>query len=344
MLFGRLRSLGLSLRCFGLMLLAGCNAGDGVPEAIKSERNASFDNPDTRVTSLERMTNRLGMAFRLIPEGEFAMGTEDVSPFGEFAACEQPQHVVRLTRPFWMSECEVTVGQFRRFVEETSFRTEAERTGQGVNGLNLLTGEVQQHSERIWSSPGFLQTEQHPVVGVSWSDAHDFCVWLSQKEERVYRLPTEAEWEYACRAGSKTPFASGDSLSPMIANVGDVALRAVFARATSTANWSDQYPFTAHVGSCQPNRFGLYDMHGNVGEWCQDWFDSEYYASSPAVDPPGPAAATNWRVVRGGSWYNSPVHCRSAGRHDGLPTAPSTTNGFRVVLEADQAREPSAAH
>ncbi len=329
-------SLQVSAVLFAGTLLAGCSSGIVAPKNHLPEQAAAHadDSADSVPISPERMTNRLGMALRLIPAGEFKMGTEDASLFGEFAACEQPQHIVRLTRPFWMSECEVTVGQFRRFVAATGYRTEAEQSGQGVNGLDLLTGEVAQRPDRIWSSPGFSQSDQHPVVGVSRNDAQEFCVWLSQLEERTYRLPTEAEWEYACRAGAKTAFASGEVFEPRMGNVGDLALRAVFTSATDTANWSDQFPFTAPVGTFQPNRFGLFDMHGNVGEWCHDWFDAEYYAASSETDPQGPEAATHWRVVRGGSWYNSPVHCRSAGRHDGLPTAPSTTNGFRVVLEA----------
>ncbi len=316
--------------------LAGCSSGIVAPKiklpeqtALKADDESAGSSP----ISPERMTNRLGMGLRLIPAGEFKMGTKDASPFGEFATCEQPQHAVRVTRPFWMSECEITVGQFRRFVAATGYRTEAEQSGRGVNGLDLLTGEVAHRPERIWSSPGFTQSEQHPVVAVSRSDAQEFCVWLSQLEDRSYRLPTEAEWEYACRAGTTTAFASGDIFEPGLGNVGDLSLRAVFSAATDTANWSDQFPFTAPVGTFRPNRFGLFDMHGNVGEWCHDWFDATYYAASPEADPQGPETSTRWRVVRGGSWYNSPTHCRSAGRHDGLPTAPSTTNGFRVVLE-----------
>lgn len=337
------------LLLFGVML-TGCSSAIVAPHKSLSEHEAAEtndsndDSAEARPTPLERMINRPGISFRLIPAGGFLMGTDDVSPFGDFAACEQPQHFVRLTRSFWMSECEVTVGQFRRFVAETGYRTEAEQSGQGVVSLDLLTGEVAQRSERIWSSPGFAQTDAHPVVGVSRLDALKFCAWLSQSDGETYRLPTEAEWEYACRAGTKTAFASGDTFSPHLGNVGDMALRKVFSAATDTEHWSDQFPFTAPVGSFQPNRFGLFDMHGNVGEWCDDWFDAKYYAYAPEVNPRGPPSATQWRVVRGGSWYNTSSHCRSAGRHDGLLTAPSTTNGFRVVMEAILSSESAVAN
>ncbi len=339
MLNARLNSMGRLRQGFPIvlvgMLLVGCNLRGVAPtKSLPEPINSSTDESAASLPiPLSRMTNRGGMSFRLVPAGEFAMGTKDVTPMGELAICEQPRHVVRLTRPFWMGECEVTAGQFRQFVEATDYRTDAELTGDGVNGLDLLTGAVSQSTDRIWSSPGFPQTDQHPVVAVSRNDALEFCVWLSQLEGRTYRLPTEAEWEFACRAGSETPFACGELFDSMMGNVADIALRGKFSGATEVAPWDDEFPFTAPVGSFQPNRFGLFDMHGNVGEWCLDWFDADYYRVSPTVDPRGPAGPTAWRVVRGGSWYNSPPHCRSACRHDGLRTAPSTTNGFRIVIE-----------
>jgi formylglycine-generating enzyme required for sulfatase activity len=315
-------------------MLAGCSTGPLATNRAAPEPLVSPEKREAAQPPFPRTVNRMGLAFRRLPAGEFTRGTDDGARVGEFAACEQPRHLVRLTKPFWMSECEVTRGQFQRFVVETGYRTEAERSGEGVNGLDVKTGAVVRRAEQTWLSPGFAQTDQHPVVAVSDDDAQQFCRWLSQQDGRTYRLPTEAEWEYACRAGTDTAFASGETFSPQLGNVGDAALRAVFAQGSDLAAWSDQYPFTAPVGSFQPNRFGLFDMHGNVGEWCQDWF-APYGAASPQVDPRGPNEPTAWRVVRGGSWYNSPEHCRSAGRHDGLPTAPSTTNGFRVVMEAE---------
>lgn len=322
-----------------MLVLLGCNAAIVAPKKTLNELSTSAtekkENVEDSANVLpQRMSNRIGMALRLIPAGAFRMGTDEAQLPGEFAQCERPQHDVRLTHAFWIGECEVTVGQFRRFMGETRYRTDAERSRDGVNGLDLTTGEVRQRREQIWSSPGFEQNDQHPVVGLSHRDAQEFCKWLSQLEDQTYRLPTEAEWEYACRAGTTTAFSSGESFSPQSGNVGDLALSAAFPAAMGVANWSDQFPFTAPVGTFQPNRWGLFDMHGNVGEWCLDGFDANYYAVSPNVDPTGPATATRWHVVRGGSWYNSPAHCRSAGRHDGMPTAASTTNGFRVVRES----------
>lgn len=276
-----------------------------------------------------------GMRFSRIPAGDFLMGaTELVVPL-ENGHCETPAHRVVISTDFWMSQTEVTVGQFRRFVHETDYRTEYADIGLGCNSLNLKTGQVQQLNETQWDSPGFGQTNEHPVVCVSHGDATAYCEWLSKIHGRAFRLPSEAEWEYACRAGSESTFSTGNNSESLqgAANIGDVALRKKYGSAEGTAPWNDGFPFTAPVGSFRPNDFGLFDMHGNVGEWCSDWFDAEYYKTSPTVDPTGPKWQQHCRVVRGGSWYNTALSCRSSGRHDGIETAPSTTNGFRVVLE-----------
>ena len=147
-----------------------------------------------------------------------------------------------------------------------------------------------------------------PVGWVSWEDAHGFCRRLSQKDGRTYRLPTEAEWEYACRGGTTGPYA------------GDLE-----AMAWHRENSGDR---THRVGQKRPNAFGLYDMHGNVFEWCQDWHGD--YASNPEVDPQGPAGGTD-RVLRGGSWGTDPKLCCSAVRVSCTPDGRSSDVGFRVV-------------
>lgn len=285
-----------------------------------------------------------------IPAGRFLMGNVD-GPLPEHLAayadqiaimqqCEQPRHAVQITRPFEISDCEVTVQQFRNFVHFSGYVTEAESSGTGANGLNAASDQVVQKPECVWTSPGFPQTDQHPVVCVSWQDAMAYCAWLSTQTGRRWRLPTEAEWEYCCRAGSDTVYASGDNDASLqeYANCGDQALAAYCSLLTSAAPWNDGFAFTAPVRSFRPNALGLYDMHGNVGEWCADWFQANYYQSSTDIDPTGPDAPQEWRVVRGGSWYNMPFSCRSSGRHDSVPTAASTTNGFRVVRELPEAR------
>jgi formylglycine-generating enzyme required for sulfatase activity len=263
------------------------------------------------------------------------MGNPEPEQFGQYSRCEGPQHRVRIRQPFLMSKFEITVRQFRTFAESTGYQTDAERSGEGVNGLDVQSGQVVQRPQCIWTNPGFEQQDDHPVVCVSWHDAAAFCRWLTQQTGRNCRLPTEAEWEYCCRGRSQTTYFTGDDaeLLKTAANCGDQSLTEVCSAASSTANWNDTFAFTAPVGSFSANAFGLHDMHGNVGEWCQDWFDATYYTEAEVDDPTGPERPTQWRVVRGGSWYNAPASCRSSGRHDGIATAASTTNGFRIVVE-----------
>lgn len=285
-----------------------------------------------------------------IPAGTFFMGRGDLPtpqellPYQNQIAMmqqsEQPRHEVHITHAFEISQYEITVQQFRHFVNSSGYITDAQRSGLGANGLDAAQDAVVQRPECVWLSPGFAQTEHHPVVCVSWQDTVAYCDWLSNRTGRTWRLPTEAEWEYCCRAGSDTLFASGNNSVSLqeFANCGDQALAAHCSLLTSAAKWNDGFAFTAPVGSFRPNAFGLYDLHGNVGEWCGDWFQSDFYEQSSGIDPTGPATPVQWRVVRGGSWYNMPFSCRSSGRHDGVPTAASTTNGFRVVRELPESR------
>ena len=155
-----------------------------------------------------------------------------------------------------------------------------------------------------WRNAGFEQTDEHPVVNVSWNDAVAFCKWLSKKEGKTYRLPTEAEWEYACRAGTTTRYYSGDDPETLakVGNVADATAKAKFPDWKWTIKASDGYVFTAPVGKFKPNAFGLYDMHGNAWQWCADWYGADYYTKSPTDDPTGPSTGS-FRVLRGGSWY-----------------------------------------
>lgn len=301
-------------------------AADG---AVADDRN-----PVSEARALPAILQELGISLVRIESGRFQMGNPDQSRFGQFSQGEGPQHPVVISNDLLVARHEVTVGQFRRFVSQTGYVTEAEQSGKGCNGLDVASGSVVRKSDCVWLSPGFRQTDDHPVVCVSWNDALAFCQWLTSKTGLTCRLPTEAEWEYCCRAGSARVFAGGDDADSLrrIANCGDLSLKALCRSLTSTADWDDTYPFTAPVGSFQATTFGIYDMHGNVGEWCLDWFDPDYFATSPEMDPQGPEQAETWRVVRGGSWYNNPFSCRSSGRHDGVPTEASTTNGFRVVI------------
>jgi sulfatase modifying factor 1 len=282
--------------------------------------------------------NSIGMKLVRIPAGEFEMGSPTSEP--GHAANESPVHRVRITRAFEMGAYEVTNAQFRAFAEVTAYETEAQLDVEGGLGLGIdferaaLVRDL--HSDwRNPGFPGFLPGPDHPVLLVSWSDAEAFCKWLSTKEGRTYRLPTEAEWEYAARAGTKTPWWTG-ALPAALAtggNTADAALRTKVTRAKWAAAWQDGHAFLAPVGSFAPNAFGLYDMHGNVWEWCLDWYGADTYAKSPVDDPRGPATGS-FRAIRGGSWWNDAAQNRSAQRLCFKPMFHySLLSGFRVVRE-----------
>jgi sulfatase modifying factor 1 len=198
---------------------------------------------------------------------------------------------------------------------------------------------VQQDPKYTWLNPGFEQTDEHPVVNVSWNDAAAFCAWLSRVDGHPYRLPSEAEWEYACRAGTVTKYSSGDNPESLtaIGNVADGTAKAKHPRMAWAIAARDGFIYTAPAGKFRSNAFGLYDMHGNVMEWCQDWYDLQYYNRSPIDNPPGPSRAESRRlfnrVIRGGSWYNDLLYCRSAVRFGYPPAHRNFYVGFRVARD-----------
>jgi formylglycine-generating enzyme required for sulfatase activity len=295
------------------------------------------------------ITNSIGMRLALVPGGEFWMGNPESleSLCRAFPACEPERidnlddellHKVRITKAFYLGVHEVTIDQFRKFTEEARYEAESDRDGTGGWGYSAeiayFEGRLPRYS---WRDPGFRQAGNHPVVNVTWNDAVAFCEWLSKKEGRTYRLPTEAEWEYACRAGSTTRYQNGDDPEALInvAALYDTTTRGVFPQWTSCAvQGSDGHAFTAPVGSFRPNGFGLCDMHGNVWEWCSDWYGEDYYATSPLNDPPGPDSGVV-RVRRGGSWHTWPLYMRSSFRNYNTPDTRYVLVGFRVALKGE---------
>jgi formylglycine-generating enzyme required for sulfatase activity len=285
----------------------------------------------------------------LVPSGEFKMGGDESAEavaaffdknYGEARlrayGCtnEHPQHLVRITRPFYLGVYDVTRGQFRQFVADTGYKTDAEKgENQGAYGWNPDKNDLEFSKKYSWRNAGFEQTDEHPVINVSWNDATAFCQWLSRKGGKTYRLPTEAEWEYACRAGTTTRYYFGDDPETLakVGNVADATLKAKIPDQINTLKASDGYVFTSPVGSFKPNAFGLYDMHGNAQQWCSDWFDNYNYVSG-ASDPTGPdRGVAGIRVLRGGSWIAGPDFARSAARHGYSPGYRLTDIGFRVA-------------
>ena len=304
------------------------------------------------------LVNSLGMPFVPIPAGEFMMGSDE-SPESLAAswpayerkrftdvADEAPVHRVRITRPFYLGQTEVTVGQFRRFLEASGYVPESVADGTGGYGFNpaydpatTARGDAFEGRDPTysWRNPGFAQDDSHPVVNITWNDAVAMAGWLSRSEGRVYRLPTEAEWEYAARAGTRTRYHSGDAPASLlkVANVVDADAAQNWEKWTRHAlDGRDGHAFTAPAGSYAPNAFGLYDMHGNAWEWTADWHDDHYYAISPVDDPKGPATG-EVRVRRGGSWHTWSFYARSSFRNWNTPGTRYTLVGMRLLREAD---------
>ena len=236
-----------------------------------------------------------GVSMKLvkIPAGTFMMG----SPAGEKDrfSDEGPQHKVTLTKPFYMGVYEVTQEQY-----------------EAITGKNPWKGEIYAK-----------ENPAHAASYISWDDAVAFCKALSRKTGKDVRLPTEAEWEYACRAGTATRFSHGDD--------GDYSQLGDYAWYNANA-WDKGEQYAHAVGRKKPNAFGLYDMHGNVWEWCSDYW-GEKYANADARDPQGPASGSA-RVLRGGSWGSAPLCCRSASRNWDNPDLRFYNVGFRVAVSS----------
>jgi len=273
------------------------------------------------------ITNSAGMKFVFIDPGTFSMG----SAAGDAGAQQdETKHNVTLTRGYYLQTAETTIAQFRQFVMAAGYKTEAENSG----GCWISTGSGgwKRKKESNWkntdikATPSFQQTDKLPVTCVSWNDAQAFIQWLSKKEKKTYRLPTEAEWEYACRAGSAAPFAFGKCLSSDQANYGGVDGLFSICKTGYALNRKKPIPAANLIA----NAWGLYDMHGNVAEWSNDWYGP--YASRAATDPQGPSSGTD-RVLRGCHWLNTATECRSAKRSSFPPNYATDVVGFRVVLQ-----------
>ena len=292
------------------------------------------------------------MGLILIPGGQFVMGSDEsvddllrAFPKADKNQLhgEWPAHYVTISQPFYLGTHEVTNGQFKRFVEETGYKTDAERDGKGGWGYTGdNTKPFEQRPSFNWRGWGVEERDDSPVVNVSWNDATAFCEWLTKKEGQKYRLPTEAEWEYACRAGTTSRYYNGDNPEELtkIGNVADATAKTKIT-ALTTLQSSDGWTFTAPVGQFPPNNFGLYDMIGNVREWCSDWYAEDYYSKSPVPDPPGPGTGSQ-RVCRGAGWYDQALlgYCRSAVRGKWLPENRSNNLGFRVAVSLSVQPKP----
>ncbi|MGO8880474.1 MAG: SUMF1/EgtB/PvdO family nonheme iron enzyme [Desulfomonilaceae bacterium] len=307
--------------------------------------NMMLENPKKLITS----KNSIAMRLVRIPAGEYMMGSPKQEldwlrltfrrnwreGHKQWFQDETPLHPIRITKPFYMSAYEVTVKEFRDFVDDTKYKTDAEKGDGGMIFSNKENRWVPQKNMK-WDSVPWKIADNQPVVFVSWNDAQAFCKWLSRKEKRHYRLPTEAEWEMACRGGAVwVRYSWGNKLpGDRDTNFGDGNPK--LPESLTTVN--DGYEYVAPVGSYPPNGFGLYDMDGNVMEWVQDYYDRNYYETSPINDPQGPATGSG-RVNKGGNWFASPADCRCAFRGFSGETMSFWNLGFRVVMEDNSASD-----
>jgi formylglycine-generating enzyme len=247
-----------------------------VEKADPKEAEKPIEVKEAKEEKEQVITNSIAMKLRLIEPGEFMMGSDKG---GEWDKQEKPAHKVKITKAFYIGVYEVTQEQYEK-----------------IMGKN----------------PSSFKGAKLPVDSVGWKEAQEFCKKLSEKENAEYFLPTEAQWEYACRAGSKTEYYWGDKMDNE------------FCWYTGTSGKK-----THDVGTKKSNDFGLYDMSGNVYEICSDWYDENYYKTSPEEDPKGPEKGTG-KVIRGGCWAARETYCRSASRVGISERAEMDRIGFRV--------------
>jgi formylglycine-generating enzyme required for sulfatase activity len=267
----------------------------------------------------------------VIPAGNFTMGSP--ASEAERGLDEGPQRQVSIAQPFALGRSEVTVGEFRRFAEESGYKTEAERA-QGCSGFiyaDPATAGNPAPALTSWRGPGLAQAESHPVLCVSWNDARAYAQWLAKKTGKRYRLPSEAEWEFAARAGSVTARYWGDDpvQACRFANVADQS-RFQTMGFGQKHECTDGHYFTAPAGGYAPNRFGLYDMLGNAWEWTEDCWNAGY-AGAPADGSAWLAGDCAQRVCRGGSWSTVPRFARSAARYRNNADHRDNLTGFRLA-------------
>lgn len=282
----------------------------------RRERRCKLVNPGTKPGEQETITvNKVKYTFCWCPAGTFAMGSGE-EELGHTAA--EKQHEVKISKGFWMLKTEVTQGMYQNLMGKNPSYFSPEGFGR----------------DRVRQDGKPMDTKDFPVERVSWKEAQTFCEEFSAQAGAVFTLPTEAQWEYACRAGTTTPYYTGNEVKRTEANYNLPGKEGNLDR-------------TEKVGSFGENAWRLCDMMGNVSEWCSDFYDAEYYANSPATDPQGPENGSGSHVLRGGNWNSIPYYCRSASRNflNANYNYGHYYDGFRIVCVAggDAAEETQEA-
>ncbi len=273
----------------------------------------------------------------VIPAGEFTMG----SPAAEAGrgVDEGPQRQVAIAL-YALGRSEVTVAEFRRFADEAGYKTEAERDARQLGCSGFIYADPAAANPggppvTSWRSPGLTQAESHPVLCVSWNDARAYAQWMSKKTGRRYRLPSEAEWEYAARAGSVAarPWGEDPAQACRFANVADQSRFQTWGFGQKH-ECTDGHYFTAPAGGYLPNRFGLYDMLGNAWEWTEDCWNASY-AGAPQDGSAWVSGDCAQRVLRGGSWSTVPRFARAATRYRNTADHRDNLTGFRLARNVE---------
>ena len=282
-------------------------------DCLEDKSNSKNEESTEKLTSGTVIKDLPWLEMVYVEGGTFNMGSK------EGISDEQPIHEVQVG-DYYIGKYEVTVFQFKQFIDATGYQTDAEKEGYS----SIWNGSSWEKSEGVnweYDTKGNKRLNNdynHPVIHVSWNDAIAFCNWISEKMNLKYRLPTEAEWEYAARGGSKSKgytYAGGNSLDEVAWN--------------NTNSGSKTHP----VGEKKTNELGIHDMSGNVWEWCSDWYENDYYGNSAKENPQGPENG-DYRVLRGGSWDGNSYNCRVANRYRHNPNFRDKYDGFRLVRDS----------
>jgi formylglycine-generating enzyme required for sulfatase activity len=260
-----------------------------------------------------------------IKGGCFQMGDS----FGFGRNDEIPVHEVCLD-DFYLARFEVTVGEYRKFMNEEGYRSEITKGGNCWFHSGKKWRKVKDNN---WHKVGYKQTEKDPITCVNWNDAMAYIKWRSIKDGRMYRLPTEAEWEYAATGGGKHYLYSWGNELPS-GNIADKSLRIDFPNWLVWEGYDDGHTYTSPVGSFKPNDLGLYDMTGNVWEWVSDWYAADSYDGAEKENPMGTQTGVA-RILRGGSWFDAPSDIRNTYRSWNYPSLRNFYNGFRLAASVE---------
>jgi len=286
------------------------------------------------------------IVFKKVDAGEFQMGSEYYKIAKEeekkYFIDESPIHKVVLTKEFWVSENEVSVEQFEKFVSETNYITDAEKIGESIGEYSFI---IDSTGKKLgswivgkglnWKSTGFPINNNQPVVHISWNDANEFCKWLSKKSGKEIRLLTEAEWEYAAGGKQGSLYSWGDSLPTKEygGNIADSSFRNKFTdwRYPVYELYNDNFVFPSPVKSYSANKNGLFDMTGNVWEWTSDFYGKDYYSNSPLENPSGIVSGEE-HTIRGGGFDWELSYLRISKRRHLQSNKTACNLGFRICF------------